>query len=183
MSDESLDPALTAHSHTPRHCRVSRHYFTRLVVTHTRSSHIQSTAVARPRDTTAASWTSRHPTVSRPRARLPTYLLLASYGAIGRSAPRPGPAPRPLARSPDQPAGAPPRGRARVRRPYYTLVVTRGFTFSLYRIGLYVYIHYYNYEIVKIDRGDTILSKPRTTARSLGPGRRLPPPAPGPALH
>mgnify|MGYP007021923932 CR=1 FL=1 len=33
-------------------------------------------------------------------------------------------------------AGAPPRGRARVRRPYYTLVVTRGF--SLYRIGLYV---------------------------------------------
>ena len=85
VSDESLDPALTAHSHTPRHCRVSRHYFTRLVVTHTRSSHIQSTAVARPRDTTAASWTSRHPTVSRPRARLPTYLLLASYGAIGRS--------------------------------------------------------------------------------------------------
>ena len=113
---------------------------TRRVVTHTRSSHIQSTAVARPRDTTAASWTSRHPTVSRPRARLPTYLLLASYGAIGRSAPRPGPAPRPLARSPDQPAGAPPRGRARVRRPYYTLVVTRGF--SLYRIGLYVTLYY-----------------------------------------
>ena len=89
VSDESLDPALTAHSHTPRHCRVSRHYFTRLVVTHTRSSHIQSTAVARPRyretQQRHRGLPARHPTVSRPRARLPTYLLLASYGAIGRS--------------------------------------------------------------------------------------------------
>ena len=57
----------------------------------------------------------RHPTVSRPRARLPTYLLLTSYGAISAAArPARRPAPRPLARSPDQPAGAPPRGRARV---------------------------------------------------------------------
>ena len=81
---------------------------------------------------------------ARPPTNLPPTSLLRGYRpqrvvvAPPRHAtrPRPGPAPRPLARSPDQPAGAPPRGRARVRRPYYTLVVTRGF--SLYRIGLYV---------------------------------------------
>ena len=90
---------------------------------------------------------------ARPPTNLPPTSLLRGYRpqrvvvAPPRHAtrPRPGPAPRPLARSPDQPAGAPPRGRARVRRPYYTLVVTRGF--SLYRIAFTVY----NYEIVKID--------------------------------
>ena len=49
---------------------------------------------------------------ARPPTNLPPTNLLRGY--LGRSAPRPGPAPRPLARSPDQPAGAPPRGRARV---------------------------------------------------------------------
>ena len=131
-----------AHSHTPRHCRVSRHYFTRLVVTHTRSSHIQaldSSGETERHNSGIVDFPASHRLeAARPPTNLPPTNLLRGY--LGRSAPRPGPAPRPLARSPDQPAGAPPRGRARVRRPYYTLVVTRGF--SLYRIGLYVTLYY-----------------------------------------